>query len=245
LQNPVASLISVPFQNNFEFNLGPNDDGFRYTLNFQPVIPISISRDFNLIIRTIVPIIAQDDVIPGTSQGGLGDIVQSFFFSPKEPVAGWIVALGPVFLWPSATDDLLGSEKWGLGPTGLLLQQKSGWTYGLLFNHIWDYTGDSHRTYVSSTFLQPFISYTTKANTTFGVNTESTYDWNAEQWTVPINFQVSQLTKIGTMPIQFTLGAKVYAEGPTGAPEWGIRFVVTPLFPTGKKPAAPPASYAK
>jgi hypothetical protein len=89
LQNPVASLISVPFQNNFEFNLGPNDDGFRYTLNFQPVIPISISEDFNLIIRTIVPIIAQDDVIPGTSQGGLGDIVQSFFFSPKKPVAGW------------------------------------------------------------------------------------------------------------------------------------------------------------
>ena len=245
LQNPVASLISVPFQNNFEFNLGPNDDGFRYTLNFQPVIPISISKDFNLIVRTIVPIIDQDDVIPGTNQGGLGDIVQSFFFSPKKPVAGWIVALGPVFLWPTATDDLLGSEKWGAGPTGLLLKQEGGWTYGLLFNHIWDYAGDSHRTYVSSTFLQPFISYTTKSHTTFGVNTESTYDWNAEQWTVPINLTVSQLTKIGTMPVQFTLGAKVYAEGPTGAPEWGIRFVVTPLFPTGKKPAVHSTSSAK
>jgi hypothetical protein len=84
LQNPVASLISVPFQNNFEFNLGPNSDGFKYTLNFQPVIPVSLSQDYNLIIRTIVPIISQDDVFPGTSQSGLSDITQSFFFSPKK-----------------------------------------------------------------------------------------------------------------------------------------------------------------
>jgi len=166
LQNPVASLISVPFQNNFEFNLGPNDDGFRYTMNFQPVIPVSLSKDFNLIIRTIVPIISQDDVIPGTSQSGLGDIVQSFFFSPKKPVGGLILGFGPVLLWPSATDDLLGSEKWGAGPTGLVLKQTGGGTYGLLFNHIWSYAGEDDRTYVSSTFLQPFISYTTKTKTT-------------------------------------------------------------------------------
>ena len=245
LQNPVASLISVPFQNNFEFNLGPNDDGFRYLLNFQPVIPISISKDYNLIIRTIVPFIHQDDVIQGTTQDGLSDIVQSFFFSPKKEVGGWIVALGPVFLWPSATDDLLGSEKWGLGPTGLLLQQEGGWTYGILFNHIWDYAGDEHRNYYSSTFLQPFLSYTTKSHTTFGINSESTYDWHNDQWTVPINFTVSQLTKLGKLPVQFTLGAKVYAEGPSGNADWGIRFVVTPLFPTGKKPSPHPPSSAK
>lgn len=159
LQNPVASLISVPFQNNFEFNLGPNDDGFKYTLNFQPVIPVSLSQDYNLIIRTIVPIISQDDVIPGTNQSGLSDITQSFFFSPKKPVGGWIVAFGPVLLWPTATDDLLGTEKWGAGPTGLLLKQVGGWTYGILANHIWSYAGDDHRNYVSATFLQPFMSY--------------------------------------------------------------------------------------
>lgn len=88
----------MPFQNNFEFNLGPNDEGFRYTLNFQPVVPVSLSQDYNLIIRTIVPIISQGDVIPNTSQGGLGDIVQSFFFSPKKPVGGLILGFGPVFL---------------------------------------------------------------------------------------------------------------------------------------------------
>ena len=235
LQNPVASLISVPFQNNFDFNLGPNGDGFKYTLNFQPVIPVSLGKDFNLIIRTILPIISQDDVIPGTSQSGLGDIVQSLFFSPKKPVGGMIIGFGPVFLWPSGTDPFLGSEKWGAGPTGLVLKQTGGWTYGLLFNHIWSYAGDNQRDYVSATFLQPFISYTTKTKTTFGLNTESTYDWHNSQWTVPINFSISQLVKIGKMPVQFALGAKYYAEAPSGGPDWGLRFVVTPLFPTGSR----------
>jgi hypothetical protein len=248
LANPISSLISVPFQNNFEFNLGPNNDGFKYTLNFQPVIPFSLTKDWNVIIRTIVPIIDQSDVIaPNTSQGGLSDTTQSFFFSPKKPVAGMIVGAGPVFLYPSATDDLLGSEKWGAGPTIVLLKQEGPWTVGLLFNHIWSFAGDDHRNYVSSTFLQPFIAYATKTKTTFTLNTESTYDWHNEQWTVPINLLVSQLIKIGKQPVQLGLGAKVYAEGPSGAPEWGIRFVVTPLFPTGGKPAPlqQPASYSK
>jgi hypothetical protein len=235
LQNPVASLISVPFQNNFEFNLGPNDDGFKYTLNFQPVIPVSLSKDWNLIIRTIVPFIDQEDVIPGTNQSGLSDITQSFFFSPKKPVGGLILGFGPVMLYPTATDSLLGTERWGAGPTFLVLKQVGGWTYGALLNHIWSYAGDDHRDYVSSTFIQPFISYTTKTKTTFGLNTESTYDWHNSQWTVPINLSVSQLVKLGKMPVQFALGAKYYAGGPSGAPDWGIRFVVTPLFPTGKK----------
>ena len=245
LQNPVASLISVPFQNNFEFNLGPNDDGFKYTLNFQPVIPVSLSQDWNLIIRTIVPIISQDDVIPDTSQSGLGDTVQSFFFSPKKPVGGLILGFGPVFLWPTGTDPFLGTEKWGAGPTGLVLKQTGGWTYGLLFNHIWSYTGESGRNYVDSTFLQPFISYTTKSKTTFGVNTESTYDWHNSQWTVPINLSVSQLIKVGKMPVSLGLGVKYYAEAPGGGPDWGVRFIVTPLFPTGAKPAAQRTSFAK
>ena len=236
LANPISSLISVPFQNNFEFNLGPNDDGFKYTLNFQPVIPFSLTKDWNVIVRTIVPIIDQSDVIaPNTSQAGLSDITQSFFFSPKKPVGGMIVGVGPVFLYPSATDDLLGSEKWGAGPTIVLLKQQGPWTVGLLFNHIWSFAGEDHRDYVSSTFLQPFIAYATKTKTTFTLNAESTYDWHNEQWTVPINFLVSQLIRVGKLPVQLGLGAKVYAEGPSGAPEWGIRFVVTPLFPTGGK----------
>ena len=119
--------------------------------------------------------------------------------------------------------------------TFVVLKQTGGWTYGLLFNHIWSFAGDEHRTYVSSIFFQPFIAYATKTNTTFTLNTESTYDWHNNQLTAPINVLVSQLTKIGKQRVQFGLGAKVYAQGPSGAPEWGIRFVVTPLFPTGGK----------
>jgi len=232
LSNPIAALISVPFQNNFDFGGGPNGDGFQYKLNFQPVIPITLSEKWNLISRTIVPFIDQHDVIGTSSQSGLSDTVQSLFFSPKAPTAsGWIWGAGPVFLLPTATDDLLGSEKWGSGPTVVLLKQQNGWTYGALANHIWSFAGDDSRANVNSTFLQPFISFTTKKQTTFSLNTESTYDWERTQWTVPLNATVSQLVKIGKMPVQFTLGARYYAEKPANGPEWGLRFVATLLFP--------------
>ncbi|HEY4416966.1 MAG TPA: transporter [Verrucomicrobiae bacterium] len=232
LSNPVASLISVPFQNNFDFGGGPNNKGFRYTLNFQPVIPISLSTNWNLISRTILPFISQNDMVGTSSQTGLGDITQSLFFSPKQSTdGGWIWGVGPAMLIPTATDDALGTGKFGIGPTAVLLKQQHGWTYGVLANHIWSVAGDSDRDNVNSTFLQPFLSYTTKTQTTFVLNTESSYDWEHSQWTVPINVAVAQLVKIGKSPVQFQLGAKYYAEGPSGAPEWGLRFSVTLLFP--------------
>lgn len=232
LANPVAALISVPFQNNFEFGGGPNNDGFRYLLNFQPVVPVSLNTKWNLISRTIVPVIYQEDMIGRSSQSGLGDIIQSGFFSPKAPTAGgWIWGAGPVLLLPTATDNLLGAEKFGLGPTAVALKQQGGWTYGALANHIWSVVGNDNRRAVSTTFLQPFLSFTTKKSTTFGLNTESSYDWKGEQWTVPINLSVAQLVKVGKTPMQFQIGGKYYAEGPSGAPDWGIRFSVTLLFP--------------
>ena len=150
-----------------------------------------------------------------------------------------------MLLYPTGTNDFLGSEKWGAGPTGLVLKQTGGWTYGLLFNQIWSFAGAEDRNYVSSTFLQPFITYTTKTKTTFGVNTESSYDWRASQWTVPVNVFVSQLLRIGKLPVSFTIGGKAYADGPSGAPDWGIRFVVTPLFPTARKSDAQEKTYMK
>jgi hypothetical protein len=290
LNNPVSSLISVPFQSNWDFRMGPLDAGWKYTLNFQPVVPVSLNDHWNLIIRTIVPYIRQDNVFksptpsfPGLPeeivnqipvnlrgrandlarnafdkaakkipndryQDGLGDITQSFFLSPKEEVGGWTIGVGPVFLYPTATDDKLGTEKWGAGPTFVVLRQRGGWTYGMLANHLWSFAGDSDRRSVNSSFVQPFIAYATKSKTTFTLNTESTYDWNESQWTVPVNVVVSQLTRIGKLPVQFAVGGRYYAEGPSGAPEWGLRFVVTPLFPTGGKPAPAPhdgKTYAK
>ena len=232
LSNPVASLISVPLQNNFDFGAGPNGDGFQYKVNVQPVIPISLNENWNLISRTIVPIVYQENIIGTSSQAGLSDTVQNFFFSPKAPTSGgWIWGAGPLFLLPTATDDLLGTEKWGAGPTALILKQQNGWTYGALANHIWSFAGESSRADVNATFIQPFVSFTTKKFTTYGLNTESTYDWANSQWTVPLNVSVSQLVKIGGKPVQFSLGARYYAEKPAGGPDWGLRFAVTFLFP--------------
>lgn len=232
LSNPVASLISVPIQNNWDFGIG-SANAMRYTVNVQPVIPFSLSDDWNLITRTIMPIIYAESPVPGGSDKfGLGDINQSFFFSPKAPTrGGWIWGAGPVFLYPSATDDVLGAGKFCLGPTAVLLKQEKGWTYGMLANQIWSVAGPGSRADVNATFLQPFVSYTTKTFTTFAAQTESTYDWENHQWTVPLIAQASQLLKIGKQPVSFGLGAKYYAEGPKGGPDWGLRFTVTFLFP--------------
>lgn len=168
LANPIAALISVPFQLNYDENIGPADGGRRYQLNVQPVIPFDLNRDWNVISRTIVPLMDQKDIVPGAgSQSGVGDVTQSLFFSPKKPTAGgFIWGVGPVFLLPTASDDRLGTEKWGLGPTAVALKQDGPWTYGILGNHIWSVGGNSSRADISATFVQPFLSYITKTKTT-------------------------------------------------------------------------------
>lgn len=234
LANPVAALISVPLQLNYDTDIGPADGGDRWTLNIQPVIPISIGQDWNLISRTILPVISQDDIYPGAgSQTGLGDILQSLFFSPKAPTSGgWIWGAGPVLLFPAGTDDLLTGDKWGAGPTAVMLKQQGPWTFGMLTNHIWSYAGDDDRNDVNSTFIQPFVSYTTPDAWTFTLQTESTYDWEAEQWTVPINGLVTKVIKVGDQLISVGGGVRYWADGPDSAAEgWGARLMLTFLFP--------------
>ena len=235
LSNPIASLISVPFQFNADFGLGPDGDGERYTLNVQPVVPMSLNDDWNLISRTIVPTIGQSDVFgTGDDQFGLGDITQSFFLSPVQPGPGGIIwGAGPVLLIPTATDDLLGSEKLGLGPTFVGLKQSGPWTYGILANHIWSVAGDDDRADVSSTFMQPFVARSLGQGVTVNAAFEASYDWEGDQWTVPLNLGVSKVTRIGAQPISFQAGIRYYFEAPEDGPDWGLRFTVTPLFPRG------------
>jgi hypothetical protein len=232
LANPVADLISVPFQLNYNQGFG-DGDGEQTYLNFQPVIPISISRDWNVISRTILPIVSQDDVLPGEgSQFGFGATTQSFFFSPKQPTRfGLIWGVGPVFLIPTATDDIA-TDQWGAGLTAVGLRQSGPWTVGALGNHIWSISGDDEDGDISSTFLQPFLSYTTPKATSFTLNTESTYDWENERWSVPINAVVAQVVRIGGRPVQLGLGARYWLDAPEGGPDgWGARAQVTLLFP--------------
>jgi hypothetical protein len=233
LANPVASLISVPLQYNYDENYGPDDDGSKSVLNIQPVWPFSIGEKWNLITRTIIPLVDQQDLpVKGEDESGLSDILQSFFFSPKAPVNGWILAAGPVFLYPTASDEMLGTEKWAAGPTLLALKQTKGWTYGFLGNHVSSFAGEEDRNDINSTFLQPFVSYVTKTKTTFGINTESTYNWEAEEWSVPVNLTVSQLFMIAKRPYQVQLGGRYWAETPDNGPEgFGLRVMFWFLFP--------------
>ena len=230
LQNPIADLISVPFQ--FNWDSGYAGDADRYTLNIQPVIPFSISKDWNVISRTIVPVIYQDSRGSGSnSEFGIGDTTQSFFFSPKEPVHNWIVGFGPVLLLPTGTDSDFRTQQLGFGPTVVALRQRDGWTYGALANHIWGVTGSDDRPDLNSTFLQPLLAYTWPSATTLTLNSETSYNWTSEEWTVPINLMLSQLVKIGEHPVQFQIGGRYYVESPSGGPDWGLRFTVTFLFP--------------
>jgi len=234
LANPIASLISVPIQANYDENIGPDAEGSVWRINIQPVIPISMNEDWNVISRTILPVIDQEDVpLKGMDESGIGDVVQSLFFSPKKPSAGgWVWGVGPVLLLPTASDDSLGAEQWGAGPTAVALKQVGPWTVGGLVNHIESFEGENDRADVSATFLQPFVAYVTPTKTTLSLNLESTYDWESEAWAIPVNGMVSQMLKVGPQIMQFGVGVRYWADSPSGAADdWGFRTQLTFLFP--------------
>ena len=228
LSNPVAALISVPFQYNIDFGLGPDGDGINQTLNIQPVIPIRINESWNLISRTIVPVRWTTDVYP-RDVFGLGDTVQSLFLSPAAPGPGGLIwGVGPVFYIPTGTDKFLGTGQFGLGPTAVGLVQKGPWTVGTLANHIW--TLDEN-TEVNASFVQPFVSYALGRGQTITLNTETTYDWNTSQATVPINAMYTKVFSVGEQPMSLQVGGRVYVNRPEAGPDWGLRANLTLLFP--------------
>lgn len=225
LANPIAELMSIPFQMNFDDDIGVNDQGSKTTLNIQPVIPLDISNDWNLITRTILPVIDQDEIYPGAgSQSGLGDITLSLFFSPKKPTSSGIIwGVGPVILLPTATNDKLGADKWGLGPTAVALTVRGPWTFGGLANHIWSFDGNDDRNEISNTFIQPFVSYNWPSAWTASVTSESAYNWKTSQWAVPLNLSVSKLVRFGKLPVSLTGGVGYWLESPDTGPE-GVRY---------------------
>ena len=232
LANPLASLISVPFQSNFDFDVG-SDDGFRYTLNVQPVVPVGLSERWNLISRTIVPVVYQAGVLPGMGdQFGLGDTVQSIFFSRgnHRTAGGLIWGVGPVLLLPTATDDPLGADQWGAGPTGVIVKQQGPWTYGLLANHIVSVTGDDDRPDVESTFFQPFLSRT-NGSVTYTVNFEGTFDHEADEWTLPLQSVRQQGYESRHPAPELRRGREVLHGRAGQRPALGYRANVTLLYP--------------
>ena len=225
LTNPIADLVTVPIQMNFDNGIGPADDGSKLTTNVQPVIPFDIGENWNLVTRTIVPVTYQNDIFPGAgSQFGLGDINLSLFFSPKAPTAGGLTwGVGPVLLLPTATDSLIGTRKWGAGPAAVGLVLKGPWTVGMLANHVWSFAGDDDRDDISNSFMQPFVAYTWPSAWTASLQSETTYNWQSEQWSVPVNLSLSKLVKFGKLPVSLQGGVGYWAESPDSGPE-GFRF---------------------
>lgn len=232
LANPVASLISVPFQNNTDYGIGPYD-GTRNTLNIQPVIPISINEKWNLIGRVVLPVITQYDITgPGNKENGLGDAVASGFFSPKESKNGVTWGVGPALLLPTGTESYLTTKKFGVGPTAVILKQSKGITYGALVNQIWSVAGNEDRADVSQLFLQPFVTYNWKSGAGLGCNAEMTQNWTADTNTIWVNPTLSGLTSFGKQKVSFATGPRFNVNAPDGAQaDWGWRAVVIFLFP--------------
>ena len=235
LTNPVADLISVPFQFNWNGRIGAADKGQQAYMNFQPVVPIHLNQDWNLIARTVAPITWQTSIFPGSgTQFGLGNIEQSFFLSPVQPVGGWIVGAGPILYLPTATDKLLGTSQTGAGPTAVVLRLAGQWTYGMLANQVWGFAGPVSygAKPINQVYMQPFIAYTTKEAWTFSLNSESQYDWLTQKWTMPFNFTVAKVVMIDKLPVSFQVGVRYFAASPTDGPKgFGARAAITFLLP--------------
>lgn len=236
LSNPVASLISVPLQLNYDSGYGAGGRGHKTYLNLQPVVPFALNDRWNLISRTILPFADQSGVVPGSSESGTGDITQSLFFSPRKPTSSGVIwGAGPAFLIPTASDPNLGAKKWGAGFTALVLRQKHGWTSGFLMNHLWGVAsihGYDNRPALSATFLQPFVAYNTPHAWTYGANLESSYDWHAKEYSVPLNLNISHVTRIGKQPVSYGAGVRYWISSTEMGPHgWGFRAVLTFVFP--------------
>ena len=232
LQNPVADLISVQFQNNFNFGVGENN-GTLYLMNFQPVIPLNITKEWNYIVRPILPFTSTSNVYGPGYVSGLGDLELETFLSPSAPGPfGIIWGIGPTSILPTATQKKLGGDVMTLGPSGVALWQKNGWTVGSLVTQNWRVAGPGD---YNATYVQPFIAHTFKTATTIGIDSESSYNWISEgadqDWTISFNNTYSQVIKIGKIPVQIGVALQYYAQSPVPGQQWGFRVNITPMFP--------------
>ncbi|SRR5216684_4122190 len=233
-QNPVASLISVPVQNNSNFGIG-SADRTQNVLNIQPVIPISISGDWNLVVRWIMPVISQPDPTrKNVSVFGFGDMQPTFFFSPKK-VGKLIWGAGPFFILPTATSqNFLGQGKFSMGPSVVALVQPGHWTLGALVNNAWSVAGPSDRAKVNQMLLQYFINYNLEKGWFLSWAPIVTADWEAtkgNRWTVPVGGGIGRVFRLGFQPV--SIAAQVYgnAARPAGSSPWGLRLQMAFLFP--------------
>ena len=230
-QNPVGDLISLPFQNNMNFDFGPADRT-QNVLNVQPVWPFGLNENWNFITRTIVPVISQP--APGSERtNGLGDLNFTGFISPKQP--GKIIwGVGPTLVFPTATDEVLGSEKWDAGPSVVVLTMRGQWVIGALVSNVWSFAGDDDRADVNSFITQYFVNYNLPDGWYLTSAPIITANWEAEggeQWTLPFGGGIGRVFRIGRQPINTQTQFFYNVVTPTNGAKWQWRLQVQLLFP--------------
>lgn len=230
LTNPVADLISVPFQYNYDANIGIDKKGTANTLLVQPVIPIKLNSNWNYIVRPIVTLESANN-INGFSGTGVGPILLETFLSPRS-TGNFIWGVGPVISTPSLSGNNFGTAQTGIGLSGVGLFMKAPWTVGVLTYNTWSAGGDATYGTANNLFYQPFISYVTKDAWTYSLNTQSTFNWDVRRAENPMNATVSKLVKFGETPVSLSVGARYYLSSvPGGASGWGARASITFMFP--------------
>jgi hypothetical protein len=231
-QNPIADLVSVPFQSNTNFNAGPFDRA-QEVFNIQPVVPMHITDDWNIISRTIIPLISQPDPVFDNNSNGIGDITQSLFFSPVNSGAV-IWGAGPVFTVPSATNPFLGTGHFLVGPTGVIVITPGHWLIGALVNNQWSVDGNPLRPSVNSFLAQPFVNYNMPHGWYLTSSPIITANWLApsgQKWTVPLGGGFGRVFRLGDQPVNAQLSSYYNVVNPNGAPNWQIRATLALLFP--------------
>jgi len=232
-RNPIADLIEVPIVSTFDFGI-PAGNGFQYTLTIQPTIPFTISRDWILITKPNFSILSSPESASGQGRtNGSSDLVTEFYFSPQKST-GVIWGFGPVIGIPTASNSLLGTGKWTLGPGLAIIKQTEHWTFGAKINHVWSFAGDKNRAEVSDTLLEPILAYSWGKGWTVGLDLASTYDSNAashSRWAAPVEISISKVVDFGARPVSLSFGVIPYAVAPVGSPRVGFSFTVDPLFP--------------
>ena len=215
------------------FNVGPLDET-QNILNIQPVIPVSLSEKWNLITRTIMPVIWQPEFVPGRGRTtGLGDINFTGFLSPAD--SGKLTwGAGPVILFPSATDDALGTGKWGAGPSAVFLMMSPPWVSGVLINNIWSFAGSDTRGDVNQMLLQPFVNYNLPKGWYLVSAPIITANWEAEsgnRWTIPIGMGVGKVLRLGKLPFNCSAQGYYNLDKPVTGGDWTLRLQVQLLLP--------------
>lgn len=234
-QNPIGNLISVPFQSNTYLNVGKVNKT-EEVLNIEPVIPIELNKDWNIITRTILPVIWQPALYPGDSSViGVGETQFSAFLSPAEPKGGLIWGVGPIAQIPTTSDSRLGSYRWGLGPTFVALHLDKGdpWVYGALINNVWSVGSGAGGSY-NNFLIQPFVNYNLPGGSYINSSPIITANWKAEsgnQWTVPLGIGVGHIFHVGKLPVNVLVGAYYNVARADYAPNWNIQAQAKLMFP--------------